>query len=262
MLDQPDHLRSIQFDLENFVGVFGPVRWIGIAWRIGFHECPTAVGCRYVDGQAPVQTHQTSLRRVGQPDLHDSIVADRIRIGRIGPDQDFVAIEVARHVHMAFDMGLLSQEVHIAVEHFNAIEASRSALVPRDCDVPVRGVVETVEATASRIQNAALGVGADFINENVSGVAGQHKVISVVTDVGFAHAADGGIFGERVQNGHDPGSYVVLLDLVAVDEIQHVGIGAGPPRFGSGIDGKRQVADVCPPTIVETEVAVVLENQS
>ena len=58
--------------------------------------------------QAPIKAEQARLLTVGQPDLRDRIVADGGRVVGIGPDQDLIAVGVARVIYVSTSRGELA----------------------------------------------------------------------------------------------------------------------------------------------------------
>ena len=124
----------------------------------------------------------------GKPDFHDAVVADRSRICGVHPDQHLVIIGVASDIHVPGNSGDLTKEMHIPIEHFDAVVAARTAGVPGHENVVVQRHVQPVEAVRGGIENLALRIRGDLVNKNEAGIAGEREMISIKRNVGLAFA--------------------------------------------------------------------------
>src|SRR4051812_2811636 len=148
--------------------------------------------------ERPVQGNQASLRCVRKPDLDNAVVAHRCRIRRVRPQQDFVAIDIPRNIHVTSGASHLADEVHVRVEHLDAVIAAGSGSKPRDGDVIVGRDIEAVESPALRIEDGTLAVGADLVNKYRLAVTYENEMVAVHGNIGLSHSANDTVFRKRV----------------------------------------------------------------
>ena len=141
--------------------------------------------------ETPIEGCQAGLGSVGEADLDDAVVADRLRIIGIGPHQNFVAVGVESDVLVAIGTPNLPQEVHVAIEQLLAGVAHGPALYPGNDHVIHGSDIHAVERwRLAGIEDRRFRIGADPIHEDVPAVPGENKMVPIERNVGFAHAAD------------------------------------------------------------------------
>ena len=201
-MGQPKRLRTVELDLQQLVRVCRPsARWGGIAWGVGVHiDKAAVVRAGDVHGEAPVELQKAGLRGVRQPDFHDSVVTvrDRRRVARVGPDEHFIAVLVARNVLVTIGMAHLTQKSHLDIEQFLAGVAHVPRRVPAHDHIVVGRYVQAVEGSVAGVEYRELRVLGDLVDEDEFVVSGEDEVVPIQRDVRLAHAADGGVFAESV----------------------------------------------------------------
>lgn len=136
----------------------------------------------------------------------------------------------------------------------------RTALDPGNNHVIIWRDIHTIEFLPGSVEDRTLRIRADPVYENVPAIPGEHKVVPVKRYVGFAHAADGGVFAERVHDRHGAAGDVISLELVGVNIIERVVILPRPPRFAGRGDLEGKIPNVESGSVIEPVVALVHQN--